>query len=96
MKYLLKMGIVILIGILLVAFLPNFLVKILPASWFGGGTTTQQTSQYYVVYPREIQKEVYGVYDAQNNLRAVYPDKNEADKNAESINGTVKTIPSMP
>lgn len=95
MKYLLKMGIVVLIGILAVALLPNFLVKILPTKWFEVGAS-KKTYQYYIVYPQKMQAEVYGVYDAQNNLRAVYPVKATADQNAKEINGTVKTIPSMP
>lgn len=95
MKYLLKMGIVVLIGILMVALLPNFLVKILPTKWFVV-SASKKTYQYYIVYPQEMQAEVYGVYDAQNNLRAVYPVKATADQSAKEINGTVKAIPSMP
>lgn len=95
MKYLLKMGLVVMVGILMVAFLPNFLLKILPTKWFEGGES-KRTNQYYVVYPSAIQEEVYAVYDAQNNLRAVYPDKTAADQSAKDINGTVQTIPSMP
>lgn len=95
MKYLLKMGIVVLIGILMVALLPNFLVKILPTKWFEAGAS-KKTFQYYVVYPQALQAEVYAVYDAQNNLRAVYPDKTVAEQSAKDINGTIKTIPSMP
>jgi hypothetical protein len=95
MKYLIKMGIVVLIGILAVALLPNFLVKILPTKWFEA-SASKKTYQYYVVYPREMQAEVYGVYDAQKNLRAVYPVKATAEQNAKETNGTVQTIPSMP
>ena len=82
MKYLLKMGIVVLIGILAVALLPNLLVKILPTKWFEVGTS-KNTYQYYIVYPKAMQAEVYGVYDTQNNLRAVYPVKATADQSAK-------------
>lgn len=95
MKYLLKMGIVVLIGILAVAVLPSFLVKILPTKWFEA-SASKKTYQYYIVYPKGIQAEVYGVYDTQNNLRAVYPVKATADQNAKEINGTVQAISSMP
>ena len=95
MKYLLKMGLVVLIGLLAVALLPNFLVKILPTAWFEVGAS-KKTYQYYIVYPQALQAEVYGVYDAQNNLRAVYPVKTTADQAAKEINGTVQAIPSMP